>query len=53
VLQCRCWGCCSLHHQVWRSSKLSGIHRCQGHIHSGRDNAREWSLGRVSSSTNQ
>ena len=28
VLLCRCWGCCSLHHQVWGSSKLSGIHWC-------------------------
>ncbi|XP_027930282.1 uncharacterized protein LOC114186545 isoform X2 [Vigna unguiculata] len=27
--------------KVWRSSKLSGIHRCQGDIHSGRDNAGE------------
>lgn len=41
----RCWGCCSLHHEIWWGHQLPGIHKLQGHLQRCRDDAGERPVG--------
>ena len=44
-LSYRSWGCCTLHHKIWRGYQLPSLHKLQGHVHRCRDDARERPVG--------